>query len=66
MHVNSQWQLNVCLDAFLVLYIVYTPYYVSNDGKAVESVMGKTGQDLKWQIKWLDLSMWLLGAVNTC
>lgn len=65
MQVNSHWQLNVCLDDFLVLYIMYTLYYISNDGKGIESVMGRTGQDMMWQIEWLYVYMRLLGALNT-
>ena len=50
MQVNKQWQLNVCLDIVLVLYIMYTLYYISSDGKGIEIVMGKMGQDMICQI----------------
>jgi hypothetical protein len=44
--------------------IIYTPCYISSDEKGIESAAGKTGQDIKYQIKWLGLSMRLLGTLR--
>jgi hypothetical protein len=35
-----------CLVAFF-FWIIYTPRYISSDEKGIESVAGKTGQDIK-------------------
>jgi hypothetical protein len=35
--------------------------HISTDEKEIVSVLGKTGQDIKWQIKWWGLPMELLG-----
>jgi len=42
--------------------IVYPPHYANSDKKGIESAVGKTGQNVKWQIKWLGLSMRLVGT----
>jgi hypothetical protein len=49
-----------CLVVFFFFLIIYTPRYVSSDEKGIESAAGKTGQDVKCQVKWLGLSMRLL------
>jgi hypothetical protein len=55
----KEWNIGVLLVYF---WIIKTPCYVSSDEKGIESAAGKTGQDIKWQIKWLSLSMRLLGT----
>jgi hypothetical protein len=42
---------------------MYTPCYISSDEKGIESVARKTGYNIKWEIKWLGLSMRLLGTL---
>jgi uncharacterized protein YybS (DUF2232 family) len=46
--------------------VLYTPTlcYVKSDEKETESMAGKTGQDIKQQIKLLGLSMRLLGTLR--
>jgi hypothetical protein len=44
--------------------IVYTSCYVGINRKGIESTAVKTGQDIKWKIKWLSLSMKFLSAVR--
>jgi len=38
-------------------------YCVSGDEKEIESMVGKTGRDIKWQAAWLGVSMRLLDNV---
>jgi hypothetical protein len=47
-----------------IFQILYAPYYINSDEKEIESLPGKTGQDIKWQIKWSGLSMTLLGRLR--
>ena len=51
----------VGLCGFL-FWIVYPPCYVRSDDKGTESAVGKTGQDVMCQNKWLGLIMISLGT----
>jgi hypothetical protein len=46
------------------LWIIYTPHYIRIDGTGTESMAGKTRQDIKHQIKWLDMSLRLLDTLD--
>jgi hypothetical protein len=58
------WRLKEGNIGVLYVFRLYIPYYVSSYEKGIESEAGKTGQDIKWQVKWLDLSMRLLGTLK--
>ena len=38
--------------------------YISSDEKGIEGVAGKMGQDSRWWIKWLGLSVRLLNTLR--
>jgi hypothetical protein len=47
-----------CFVDFFGVYIY--KLYVRSDNVGIESAAGKTGHEIKWQIKWLGLSLMLL------
>jgi hypothetical protein len=53
-----------CVSGDLVFFIIYTPYCISSDEEGLESVVGKTGHYIKWQVKWLGVTLKLLGTLR--
>jgi hypothetical protein len=43
------------------MWIVYTVHCINSDEPEIENAAGKTGQDIKGQVKFLGLFMKLLG-----
>lgn len=47
-------------SCWFTLDYMHTPRYIHSDEKGIGIVVGKTWQDIKWQIKWLGPSVRLL------
>jgi hypothetical protein len=45
-------------------FTIYAPHYIRSDETGTDSAAGKIRHDIKHQIKWLDLSLWLLDTLD--
>jgi len=62
-----KWTVEIVTAKYVLVsrfFKINTPFHLSSDEKGIQSMAGKTREDLRWQIKCLGLSMRLLRTLR--